>query len=43
MTYTMKAYVNFALQTAKQAGEILLKNQGKMHDLEWKERSHFRT
>ncbi len=39
----MSEYLQFAAETAKAAGQLLLDNYGKMHSLEWKIRTDFKT
>ena len=39
----MKSYIGFAIDTAKEAGKILMDNYGKMQKLEWKLRTNFKT
>ncbi|MBI2045180.1 inositol monophosphatase [Candidatus Pacearchaeota archaeon] len=39
----MADYLNFAIETAKQAGKILLDNYGKIKNLEYNTRQHFTT
>lgn len=36
-------YKDFAISTAKEAGLILMSNYGKMQELEWNAKQHFRT
>lgn len=36
-------YLEFAINTARDAGKILMQNYGKMHQLEWKLRTNFKT
>jgi len=39
----MTNYRDFAIETAREAGEILLDNFGKIKDLEWNQITHFKT
>ena len=36
-------YLQFAIGTALAAGDILMRNYGKMQELEWNAKQHFRT
>lgn len=36
-------YMRFAITTAREAGNVLMKNYGKMQELEWTAKQHFRT
>ena len=39
----MEEYAKFAIETAKEAGEILMNHHGKIQELEWTAKQHFRT
>ena len=39
----MADYRKFAIEVAKEAGEILMRNYGKMQKLEWHMRTNFKT
>src|SRR3989344_1411149 len=38
----LSEYTEFAIQTAREAGNLLIKNYGEMHKLEWKLRTNFK-
>lgn len=39
----LSAYLAFAIETAQEAGKIIMRYHGNVHKLEWKERRHFKT
>ena len=39
----LSAYLDFAIEAAREAGKILMDHYGEMHELAWKERRHFKT
>ena len=39
----VSSYITFAITTAKEAGDILMAHYGKMQQLEWNKRTHFKT